>query len=257
MAVAQALRDRWNAFDMASLIVGRAGIPRRRTATANSSYSRNLAFSGAGACRRLRILARIVFGSAYADMRLVPYLWRCCCWRSASGASPTEAGPIIAVIALLFCPVRLGANTFSLASPPDDQQAKLQAIDTCPDGRAGAVACRPAAATVAAAAQQPSRRDGHCPPHGFSNDQWRSRALNLLDSNIRRARLFRGRPVADGPARPLPRPPASHDRPVAGAFPRDEFDYVWLIDVPRLRPGAGRRHAPVWRGPTVLYRIAP
>ena len=68
-----ALRDRWKWFDIGSLIA--AGLlfvyalfSRRLT------LSRNLAFSAIVLAISFAIIPRIVFGSAYADMRLVPYL---------------------------------------------------------------------------------------------------------------------------------------------------------------------------------------
>ena len=72
-----ALRDRWKWFDIASLIVPALvflyAIGNRifgRTLT----LSRNLVFSAIVLAISFVLLPRIVFGSAYADMRLVPYL---------------------------------------------------------------------------------------------------------------------------------------------------------------------------------------
>ena len=69
-----ALRDRWELFDQASLVLVCALLlfalfSRRLT------YSRNLAASAIFLSSVFVLLPRIVFGSAYADMRLAPYLF--------------------------------------------------------------------------------------------------------------------------------------------------------------------------------------
>ena len=69
-----ALRDRWKWFDIASLAAASlaffyAIFSRKLT------LSRNLAFSAIVLAAGFAIIPRIVFGSAYADMRLVPYMF--------------------------------------------------------------------------------------------------------------------------------------------------------------------------------------
>jgi hypothetical protein len=39
-------------------------------------------------------------------------------------------------------------------------------------------------------------------------------------------------------------------------FPRQVFDYVWLIQPPEFDPSLARGLQPIWRdGPSVLYRV--
>ena len=91
------LRDRWLAFDIASiallgLILFKAFRDR------NIEYSRNLGLSALFLLAVFVLLPRIVFGSAYADMRLAPFMVaialiairprpcrRHACWRCESG----------------------------------------------------------------------------------------------------------------------------------------------------------------------------
>lgn len=69
--VTMALRDRWMAFDLASVtvlfLVLLKGVRDERV-----EYSRNLVLSAAFTAVVYVLLPRIVFGSAYADMRLAP-----------------------------------------------------------------------------------------------------------------------------------------------------------------------------------------
>src|SRR5205823_10131946 len=68
-----ALRDRWKWFDIGSLIVA-AIVFLYALSSRKLELSRNLAFSAIVLALCFAILPRIIFGSAYADMRLVPYL---------------------------------------------------------------------------------------------------------------------------------------------------------------------------------------
>src|SRR5687768_14728352 len=65
-------RDRWEAFDIASAAIVLA-VPIFALVHPRQTLSRNLAFSGLILAATYVLLPRIVFGSAYADMRLVPF----------------------------------------------------------------------------------------------------------------------------------------------------------------------------------------
>jgi hypothetical protein len=91
---------------------------------------------------------------------------------------------------------------------------------------------------------------------GFSNDQWLLEGVNLLDLKYRAAGYFAADPsqlvrpnhCIDGLHRQI-------DNSLA-ALPRNDFDYVWLIDVPPYHHNLIADLPVVWRGPTsVLYRL--
>jgi hypothetical protein len=91
---------------------------------------------------------------------------------------------------------------------------------------------------------------------GFSNDQWLLEGVNLLDLKYRSAGYFAADPSQ------LVRPNNCRDplhRTIdesLGALPRDDFDFVWLIDVPPYDRSLVAGLNPVWRGPgSVLYRL--
>ena len=72
-----ALRDRWKLLDIWSLVIAAAVFVYaifNRFFGHTLTLSRNLVFSAIVLAVSFLILPRIVFGSAYADMRLVPYL---------------------------------------------------------------------------------------------------------------------------------------------------------------------------------------
>ena len=251
-----ALRDRWKWFDIASLAAAAlvflfAIVSRKLT------LSRNLAFSAIVLAAGFAIIPRIVFGSAYADMRLVPYLMAVALLAIRfRGAPDRTTAQVLAVLGLLFFATRTAANTASLALAGADQTAKLHAIDRMPRG------ARVITLTGMPCIEYwPLLRNSHLGAmvivrrEGFSNDQWLLEGVNLLDLKYRAAGYFAADPSQ------LVRPDHCHDRlhrtigESLAALPRRDFDYVWLIDVPPFDPADVDGLKPVWRGPgSILYQ---
>jgi hypothetical protein len=92
--------------------------------------------------------------------------------------------------------------------------------------------------------------------HAFSNDQWTMAGAQLLNSNYPPG----GRFVRD-PTEIVTEHKCSGEfwltiEQSLIHFPRDGFDYVWLIDPPRYDPALTAGMTPVWRdGSSVLYRV--
>jgi hypothetical protein len=251
-----ALRDRWKWFDIGSLVVAAiafffAIFSRKLT------LSRNLAFSAIVLAICFAILPRIIFGSAYADMRLVPYLMAVMLLAIRFRGRPDRrTAQVLAVIGLLFFATRIVANTISLGSASNDQQAKLRALDAIPRGAR-------VISLVGMTCQEywPMLRNGHLGAmvivrrEGFSNDQWVIEGVNLMDLKYNRAGYFAADPSQ------LVRPnhcvePLHRQIDVSLAtLPRNDFDYVWLIDPPSYDPTTTSDMTPVWRGPgSILYK---
>jgi len=254
-----ALRDRWKWFDIGSLIVPvlvflYAIFSRKLT------LSRNLAFSAIVLAISFAIIPRIVFGSAYADMRLVPYLMAVALLAIRfRGAPDRRTAHVLAALGLIFFGSRTVANTVSLAMAADDQSAKLEAINMMPQGAR-------VISLVGMTCQEywPMLRNGHLGAmvivrrDGFSNDQWLLEGVNLLDLKYTAAGYFAADPSQ------LVRPNRCVDplhRMIDDSLanlPRHDFDYVWLIDVPPYDPQTVADMKPVWRGPgSILYKTQP
>jgi hypothetical protein len=254
-----ALRDRWQAYDVISVVaMGLLLVEALRNP--RLTFSRNLAFSGLVLIAAYILLPRIIFGSAYADMRLVPYaiavLLIAIRFR---GATPPRLAQALAILALIFVVVRLGSNTVSLARAADDQQAKLAAINHVPMGaRVATFVGLPCGTSWALArnshlgAMVMVRRDG------FSNDQWLIEGVNLQDLRYTAPGYFAADP--SNIVRPDRCPDRIHrtiDASLA-EVPRSAFDYIWLIDITSQDPKLIQGLTPVWRGPgSILYRIQP
>jgi hypothetical protein len=254
-----ALRDRWEWLDIGSLaavalVFVYASFSRKLT------LSRNLAFSAIVLAISFAIIPRIVFGSAYADMRLAPYLIAVALLAIRfRGAPDRKTAQVLAVLGLLFFGARAAANTISLGMAANDQTAKLKAIDVMPEGSR-------VLSLIGMTCQKswPMLRNGHLGAmvivrrDGFSNDQWLLEGVNLLDLKYTAAGYFAADPSQ------LVRPNHCIDplhRMIDDSLanlPRHDFDYVWLIDVPPYDPATVADMKPVWRGPgSILYKTQP
>ena len=254
-----ALRDRWKWFDIGSLAAAAlaflfAIVSRKLT------LSRNLAFSAIVLAIGFVLIPRIVFGSAYADMRLVPYLMAVMLIAIRfRGAPDRRTAQVLAVLGLLFFGGRLLANTISLGIAGRDQSAKLEAIDQMPVGAR-------VISLVGMTCNEywPMLRNGHLGAmvivrrDGFANDQWVIEGVNLLDLKYTKAGYFAADPSQ------LVRPNRCRDplhRMIdqsLSTLPRNDFDYVWLIDPPTYSPSTVADMKLVWRGPgSFLYKTRP
>ena len=254
-----ALRDRWKWFDIASLVVPAAAF-LYALFSRKLELSRNLAFSAIVLAVSFAILPRIIFGSAYADMRLVPYLMAVGLLAIRFRGPPARTtAQVLAIIGLAFFATRTIANTVSLARAADDQSAKMKAIDLMPQGAR-------VISLVGMTCQEywPLLRNGHLGAmvivrrDGFSNDQWLLEGVNLLDLKYRAAGYYAADPSQ------LVRPNRCRDplhRMIDDSLtrlPRSDFDYVWLIDAPDYDPQTVADMQPVWRGPgSILYKTHP
>jgi hypothetical protein len=252
-----ALRDRWEVFDLTSLglvaaVLLYALVSRRFT------FSRNLLFSALALLAAFIMLPWQVFGSAFADMRLMPFVIAVAVLaiRPRDGA-PTRTATALAFAGLGFFLVRIAATTASLAIAANDQSTKLAALDHVPMGaRVATLVGYPCGI------EWPLPRNSHLGGmvmvrrDGFSNDQWVIEGANLLQLRYSLAGPFSADPSQ------LVRSnrclhPWTIDRALA-RLPRGAFDYLWLIDPPPFDEKLTAGMQPVWRGSgSILYRLKP
>jgi hypothetical protein len=252
-----ALRDRWELFDVGAVVIVIAIIlwalvSRRLT------YSRNLGASALFLAIVFVLLPRIVFGSAYADMRLAPYLFAvglvAIRFPEGSGRRLAQA---IGVAGFAFFLIRTGGTTASMWLHDRMWDRELAALDQVPEGARMVSfvgrACREGWAMS---------RLVHLPGlaivrrSAFSNDQWTMEGAQLLDVHYREGWPFIGDPTQIVTARPCRREVWRPIETALATFPRGAFDHVWLISPPPYDPALAEGLRPVWRsGSSVLYRI--
>jgi hypothetical protein len=251
-----ALRDRWEWFDQGSLLlifvllVMVVIVPHLR-------YSRNLLASAAFLLIVYVVLPRVVFGSAYADMRLAPYIFAVMIIAIRVPEGHLQLSRTLALAGLAFFVLRTGATTASMIQYDRAFDRELAALQHIPRGaRVVAFTGRPCV--------EPWRmtRLHHLPAlaivrnYAFANDQWTMPGAQLLGVRYRAGGWFTRDPsqiVTLGKCR------GEYWLTIEQSlrlFPRAAFDYVWLIDPPPYDPRIAPDLQPVWReGSSVLYRV--
>src|SRR3546814_475959 len=239
--VTMILRDRWMAFDIASVAVFYL-ILFKCVRDPNIQYSRNLTLSALFLLAVYLLLPRIVFGSAYADMRLAPFMAGIAviALRPKPGLSIRGAS-LLAFAGLAFFGIRIAATTVSFHLYDQSWKRELAALDHVAEGTRvlGLVgtSCRnvwygPRFEHLPGFALERRR--------AFSNDQWSMAGAQLLTVRYHAARGFAHDPSEIVTTAQCPR---EYWRPVSEAlatFPRDAFDYVWLINPPDYDPALTR-----------------
>jgi hypothetical protein len=205
------------------------------------------------------LLPRILLGSAFADMRLAAYMVAIAVIAISGRRLSPSFRRVVAAIALLFFVVRLGATTIDFIEKDRDYRAQLAAVDHIPRGaRVMTLVDLPCEGSWA-----PTKLDhigdlAIVRRHAFVNGQWEMPGAQLLRVEYDRV----VGPYAADPSQILrprlcrPRYLRSYQATLAG-FPRQHFDYLWLINMaPDRWPSGDKGLVRVWgasRG--ALYRI--
>lgn len=259
-SIQSVLRDRWRTWDLASFavlpVIWLFAIIHPRL-----TLSRMLTFTALVLAIAFVLLPRLIFGSAYADMRLAPFVVAVALLAirfKRDTYLPLAYG--LAIVSGAFLLARTASVTWSLKIAADDQRAKLPALDHVPMGarvlNLVGISCENRA--------WPLWRNGHIGGltivrrHGLTNNHWLNPGARLLTVTYRPAGRFRYDPsqlVRD------PRCPLGMPTPVNTAlrrFPREAFDYVWLVDPPAYDRSLLANAELVWRrSGSELYRLRP
>jgi len=240
-------RDRWEAFDIASAAIVLA-VPVFALIHPRLTLSRNLAFSGLVLAATYVLLPRIVFGSAYADMRLVPFA--AAIFVLAVRFKKETSFPLatwLAIAAVGFMLVRLGGNTVSLAMAWRKQAEQLKALNYVLMGS------RVAVLVWDKCEQWPHRRSDHLGAiatvrrETFTNDHWPMAGSTLMKVRYPPAGWFQR-----DPSQIVRDPGCRHEgwstQAALKNLPRDAFDYLWLIDMRPIPRDWVRGWEPVWAG---------
>lgn len=253
------LRDRWKWFDVAAITVA-VMVMLESLRQRQLTFSRNLVFSALVLFAGFLLLPYVVFSSAFADMRMIPYVIAVLLLAIRFRADTRRPlADVIAVLGLLFFLARIAGSTLSLAAAADDQAVKLQALDHVPMGARvlslvydGCGNQWALARNTHLGAMTIVRR------HGFSNDQWVTEGANLLQVQPRQRGHFAADPSQIVRDRPCARGAYLTMDTALRAVPRDRFDYLWLIDPPAIDPRLTAGMKLVWRGTgSILYRLNP
>jgi hypothetical protein len=246
------LRDRWKWVDVPSvlLVLALLGCALR---SKTFGFSRHLAASALFLLAIYLALPQKIFGSSYADMRLLPYTVAL----GVIAIRPRQELRWLAVGGLAFFGLRMVSETASFALYGAAFDRELAALDRVPRG-----------ARLLSLIGTPCRgewtmtRFDHLSGmavvrrEAYSNDQWSVAGAQLDRSEYYAAGAFRRDPsqivrLHDCPVNRWPTLDASLRR-----FPRGAFDYLWLINPPAWDRSLTAGMVPVWtNGRSVLFRI--
>jgi hypothetical protein len=250
------LRDRWEWFDKGTVLL-LAGLPGIALLWRGLRWWGPLAFAAFVFAALFLLMPRIVLGSAYADMRLLPYALACAVLSiSASAKLSMRFQHSLAIAALAFFGARTAATSLSLHIADTRIVQVRSALPHIPIG----------AKLISFVGQPCARiwakpRLEHMPSmalirrHAFANDQW-----DVAGSQLVHVKLLGGSSWTHDPAQLVTPVRCRSDwKPMAEAvrdFPRNQFDWLWIIDKPAAVTLDESGLQPVWRqGPDTLYRI--
>ena len=250
-------RDRWQAFDIASVGVILLILFRGFRDPA-IEYSRQLGLSALFLLAVFVLLPRIVFGSAYADMRLAPFMIAIAiiALRPKSGLAIHHAS-LLAGLGLAFFLVRIAGTTASFWLYDARYKQELAALDHVPKGAT-------MVSFVGMDCFNPwfQTRLHHLPAIAlernlaYTNDQWSMPGAQLLTTRYAAAGGFQHDPSEIVTASHCPGEWWRTIDTSLARFPRNAFDYVWLIDPPAYDPKYTIGLDPVWRhGTSVLFKV--
>ncbi|WP_448658202.1 hypothetical protein ACPVPU_12105 [Sphingomonas sp. CJ99] len=250
-------RDRWLAVDLATILLP-AGLIVAAGIGVGGRFERRGRWMTGAVLAVYIAMPFTLMGSAYADIRLAPYLMMVALL--AIGPVPIGRPGIgaLAAAAVAFAGLRLAATTTSLALIDRDWQRELAALDHVPDG-----------ARVMAMIGQ------HCA------DPWaRTRLDHLPGMAMARRRAVTNNQwgMSGGALMAVRRSPSDYfdhdpsqfvlDTPCPGAgplltqaqslarFPRERFTHLWMIRPHPLAPGATHRMRRIWtNGDSALFEI--
>lgn len=244
------LRDRWEAYDVISTwpIIILAGL---------GAFGRHLRMNpllGLAALMCLAafiIMPRVTFGSAYADMRLLPFTFALAVLAIRPVAG--NAGKWLAILGFSFVGIRLAGTTVSFALYDRLHSDELRAMDHLPRGASVlSLVLRPCTTAWS------TERLDHLPAlavvrrEAFSNDQWTmdgAQPLKVIKPGV-------GAFGTDPSQLVYPKScgirEGSDLNQAIATFNRAAFDYVWVLNgranAPDLRP--------VWsNGHSTLYQV--
>ncbi|WP_447726859.1 hypothetical protein [Sphingomonas koreensis] len=252
------LRDRWLVFDTASaallLILIYAGVRGRIGRIVPQA-----AFVAGLAALAFLLLPFLLMGSAYADLRLLPYAMMVALAGLAPGAGTApHTLRRIALTALVFLVLRTIATTASFVLYDRDWTRELAALDHLPRGArvlvlAGDTCEQPWAHSrrVHLGGLAIARRGA------FTNGQWRMAGAPLLSVKVQGAGYFGHDPSQISVPAPCAIDPNLMPQARALAeFPRNLFTHVWMIRPHPAAPGEREGLIPLWQhGDSVLYAV--
>jgi hypothetical protein len=255
--VLQALRERWIIWDMAGVAL-LVLLPFIAPGPFRHRFDRTLGLAAFCLAAVYILLPRILFGSAYADMRLAPFMLAAAVLSiRAIHPDRMRMAQWIAAAGILFFATRLAVTAAAFVQLDRGYDRQLAAVEHIAPGSRVLIQ-----ANIPCQGQWNAARLDHLGSmaivrrDAFTNDQFAMAGAQLL-----KIRYRGGSPWINDPSQ-MVRPrhcDANVESDLGGtlsAFPRHAFDYLWMMDFPRELWPRRPDLIPVWQGEAgVLYRV--
>jgi len=248
------LRERWMAYDVASVLVI-VGVVVVAIRSRFWSFAPLLGVPALLGFVAFLLLPRVAASGAYVDARILPYAVALALLAIRPRVTGAEPVRLLRAAGFAFFAMRIVTSTVALTLYAQANQVALGALPHMPTGSA-----------VLVLVKQPhlddwdANRFAHLDGLAiarrrvFTNGQWALSGQQLIEP------LHPAAAPYDRDPSQLIYPPGSKevftdvDATIA-RFDRGTYDYVWTLGFPEGRPHA-RDLAPVWsRGPSTLYRV--
>ncbi|HXH17302.1 MAG TPA: hypothetical protein VNJ10_14370 [Sphingomonas sp.] len=252
--IASILRDRWQVFDILSLIPF-AAILYLAARSPKLHFAAVLGWQALACAAAFALLPRLMMGGAYVDMRMAPAALMLALIAIAPPVGHRWFAHGLALAGTAFLIVRLVGTSVSFVERAGEQQRELAAIAHIPRGAAVLALVRRPCGGVWSDLRRDAlpgmaivRRDV------FTNTQWALAGQQLL-----RVRHIQAAPYTADPSQ-LVRPAACAERgtnfaQAIGTFPRAAFTHVWTLGFRRGEAQA-RDLRLIWtNGESSLYRV--
>jgi hypothetical protein len=203
------------------------------------------------------VMPRVVIGSAYADMRLVP-IWMMLMAIAVAPYRSLAWGGTIAALALAFTVVRMTATTVVFWRYDQAHSRQLKALEHVPMGaRILVLVGKPCGMGWYSTRLEHIGSMAIVRRDAFVNDQWVLAGAQLLEVRNTAARPYMHDPSQMVPARtPCRLEPQYPIGYTLDHFPRKAFDFVWMMNLPVKFWPVERGLVPVYRNSNgIIYRI--
>lgn len=223
------LRTYWRDFDLGSL-AALVALLGWALASRTVRFDRGLGLAALLCLAFFFILPFRVFGSAFADMRLLPYAMA----TALLAVGPVRAGAralqVAGAFALAFFAVRMATTGAAYVEQDRVIKAALPALDKMPNGaRVAFFVVKPCASRWALSPLDHLAGAALAKRNAFVNDQWQQPGVNPLEVHYPAAEPFVRDPshlVQQEDCGHRVRPPLSE---ALAKLPRAAFTHVWIV----------------------------
>jgi hypothetical protein len=234
------LRTYWRDFDLGSLALMTMLLGWALTSKA-VRFDRGLGIAALLCFVFVLVLPFKLFGSAFADMRLVPYALALALVAIGQTQQRARAWLIAGVLALALFGVRMATTTAAYAAQDRLVQAALPAIDRMPNGaRVAFFSVKPCRTRWALAPLDHLAGAAMARRNAFVNDQWQQLGVNPLKVKYPAAEPFVRDPshlVQREDCIGAFRPPLSRSLAQLAELRQGVFTHIWIVgEVDRAMP---------------------